>query len=218
MLWIKATKCCFDHSHNRVDILSTRLSLSRKSWPACPCAHFDHSVRLSKERKVARNAPKFALVCSPHGYPPRASKHHTARSWGHTRELADILSVRCVGVRCAKKMYLHIYPFLRVFGTPLKNTSTYLAKKNRSFDNQISKSLSPHLIGQKSDNFTPLQPKVYILFTEFSPLYLHCRKNRPFDNHILRKFNLLTYMKKIGGLAPHLRQKDRRFFIFGLFC
>ena len=50
---------------------------------------------LFKERKVA---PKRAQICPdllhPHGYPPHASKRHTARSWGHTRELADILSVR----------------------------------------------------------------------------------------------------------------------------
>jgi hypothetical protein len=53
---------------------------------------------ISKERKVA---PKRAQIrpdlLHPHGYPPRASKRHTRRSWGHTRELADILSVRYVG-------------------------------------------------------------------------------------------------------------------------
>ena len=63
-----------------------------------PSAHFDHSVRLFKERKVA---PKRAQIrpdlLHPHGYPPRASKRHIARSWGHTRELADILSVRYIG-------------------------------------------------------------------------------------------------------------------------
>ena len=109
MLWIKETKCRFDHSHNRVAILSTRLSLSRKSWPACPSAQFDHSVRLFKEGKVA---PKRAQICPdllhPHGYPPRASKRHTARSWGHTRELADILSVSYVEAGAPRKYPLTI--------------------------------------------------------------------------------------------------------------
>ena len=75
-------------------------------WPS---GHFVHSVTalqwailstrcaISKERKVA---PKRAQIRPdsrhPHGYPPRASKRHTARSWGHTRELADILSVSYV--------------------------------------------------------------------------------------------------------------------------
>ena len=82
----------------------------------------------------------------------------------------------------------------------------------------------PHLIGQKSGDFLPLRLKVYILFTEFSSLYLHCRENRPFYNHISKKLHyphlyeflrgigdhflekkkiLLTYTQKIGGLAPH---------------
>ena len=126
--YFKATKCRFDHSHNRVDILSTRLSLSRKSWPACPCAHFDHSVLFPaewtfwpsdlfvhsvciefKERKVA---PKRAQICPdllhPHGYPPRTSKRHTARSWGYTRELADILPVRYVEAGAPRKYPLTI--------------------------------------------------------------------------------------------------------------
>ena len=103
----------------------------------------------------------------------------------------------------------------------------------------LQKQQASHLIGQKSGDFPPLRLNVYILFTEFSSLYLHCRENRPFDNYISKKLHcphpyefsrrirdhflekkkiLLTYTQKIGGLAPHLRQKDRRFFIFGLFC
>ena len=88
---------------DRVDILSTR-------WPPYCVAILDtrlppHRVlilstrcAISKERKVA---PKRAQIRPdsrhPHGYPPHASKRHTGRSWGHTRELADIMSVRYVG-------------------------------------------------------------------------------------------------------------------------
>ena len=85
-----------------------------------PSAHFDHSVRLFKERKVA---PKRAQICPdlhpPHGYPPRASKRHTACSWGHTRELADILSVSYVEAGAPRKSPLTIrrkkYRFGEVF-------------------------------------------------------------------------------------------------------
>ena len=63
----------------------------------------------SKERKVA---PKRAQIRPdlhhPHGYLPRASKRHTARSWGHTRELADILSVSYVGESVPGKYSLTI--------------------------------------------------------------------------------------------------------------
>ena len=57
----------------------------------------------------------------------------------------------------------------------------------------------PHLIGQKSGDFPPLRLKVYILFTEFSSLYLHCRENRPFDSRISK------------NLPPHLYEKNRGF-------
>ena len=91
----------------------------------------------------------------------------------------------------------------------------------RWFTVSLQKQKSPHLIGQKSGDFPPLRLKVYILFTEFSSLYLHCRENRPFDNHISKKLHcphpyefsrrirdhflekkkiLLTYTQKIGVL------------------
>ena len=118
MLWIKATKCRFD----------PRLSLSRKSWPACPCAHFDHSVLFPaewtfwpsdlfvhsvciefKERKVALKSACFHPESHTlPKYPPRASKRHTARSWGYTRELADILPVRYVEAGAPRKSPLTI--------------------------------------------------------------------------------------------------------------
>ena len=75
---------------DRVDILSTRLPSHRVLILITRWA-------ISKERMVA---PKRAQIrpdlLYPHGYPPHASKRHTGRSWGHTRELADILSVSYV--------------------------------------------------------------------------------------------------------------------------
>ena len=170
MLWIKATKCRFD----------PRLSLSRKSRPACPCAHFDHSVLFPaewtfwpsnlfvhsvciefKERKVA---PKRAQICPdllhPHGYPPRASKRHTARSLGHTRELADILSVRYVEA-----------------GAPRKSPLTIRRKKDRFGEVFPQKliiylrildilSLNSH---RKSKNTPPLKANLQIVYRNQCP-------------------------------------------------
>ena len=86
----------------RVAILDTRLPAHRVLILSTRCA-------ISKERKVA---PKCAQICPdllhPHGYSPRASKRHTGRSWGHTRELADILSVSYIGESVPGKYSLTI--------------------------------------------------------------------------------------------------------------
>ena len=90
---IKATKCRFDRAMTALlyGLLDTRLPPHRVLILSTRWA-------ISKERKVA---PKRAQIRPdlrhPHGYPPHASKRHTGRSWGHTRELADIMSVRYVG-------------------------------------------------------------------------------------------------------------------------
>ena len=110
----KATKCRFDRVLTEwsfwplgdpsclVDILSTRSPSHRVLILITRWA-------ISKERKVA---PKRAQICPdllhPHGYPPRASKRHTRRSWGHTRELADILSVSYVEAGAPRKSPLTI--------------------------------------------------------------------------------------------------------------
>ena len=63
----------------------------------------------------------------------------------------------------------------------------------------LQKQQASHLIGQKSGDFQPLRLKVYILFTKFSSLYLHCRENRPFDSRISK------------NSPPHLYEKNRGF-------
>ena len=92
----------------------------------------------SCERKVA---PKRAQICPdllhPHGYPPRASKRHTLHSWGHTRDLADILSVRYIGesvpgkypltIRRKKDRFGEVFPqkliiYLRILDIPSLNS------------------------------------------------------------------------------------------------
>ena len=88
-------------------------------------------------------------------------------------------------------------PIFKGVWHPIKKHLYLPCQKNRSFDNQFSKSLSPHLIGQKSGDFPPLRLKVYILFTEYSTFYLHCQKNRSFDNRISK------------NLSPHLYPKNR---------
>ena len=90
-------------------------------------------------------------------------------------------------------------PIFKGVWHPIKKHLYLPCQKNRSFDNQFSKSLSPHLIGQKSGDFPPLRLKVYILFTEYSTFYLHCQKNRSFDNRISK------------NLSPHLYEKNRGF-------
>ena len=90
-------------------------------------------------------------------------------------------------------------PIFKGVWHPIKKHLYLPCQKNRSFDNQFSKSLSPHLIGQKSGDFPLLRLKVYILFTEYSTFYLHCQKNRSFDNRISK------------NLSPHLYEKNRGF-------
>ena len=90
-------------------------------------------------------------------------------------------------------------PIFKGVWHPIKKHLYLPCQKNRAFENQFSKSLSPHLIGQKSGDFPPLRLKVYILFTEYSTFYLHCQKNRSFDNRISK------------NLSPHLYEKNRGF-------
>ena len=111
---------------------------------------------ISKERKVA---PKRAQIRPdsrhPHGYPPHASKRHTGRSWGHTRELADILSVSYVGESVPEKYPLTIrrkkYRFDGVF---LQKLIIYL----RILD---IPSLNSH---RKSKNTPPLKANLQFVY------------------------------------------------------
>ena len=149
---------------DRVDILSTR-------WPPYCVAILDtrlppHRVLIlitrwafSKERKVA---PKRAQICPdllhPHGYPPRASKRHTGRSWGHTRELADILSVSYVGESVPGKYSLTIRRKNDRFGEVFpQKLIIYL----RILD---ILSLNSH----RKSKSTPLWKLIYNLFTEIN--------------------------------------------------
>jgi hypothetical protein len=113
--------CGCSESKRQNVALITRIT----EWPFCPLGYpypenRDQLVRVlnlitrctfSKRERSLRNARKFALICTtPTGYPPRASKRHTARSWGHTRELADILSVSYVEAGAPRKctfIYTH---------------------------------------------------------------------------------------------------------------
>ena len=93
--------------HFEVLIQSKRQNVALiASWPS---AHFDHSVSyLQREKGRPKRAQIRPGLLHPHGYPPRASKRHTGRSWGYTRELTDILSVSYVGESVPGKYSLTI--------------------------------------------------------------------------------------------------------------
>ena len=160
---------------DRVDILSTRLPSHRVLILITRWA-------FSQERKVA---PKRAQICPdllhPHGYPPRASKRHTARSWGHTRELADILSVRYVGESVPGK-----YPL------------TIRRKKDR-FGEVFPQKLIIYL--RILDILSPIPIFEGVLSIKNLPLLSIWTKILVLTNITEKNFSILTYMKKIGALV-----------------
>ena len=75
----KATKCRFDRALTE-------------------CSFWALGAPSPKRERSPRNAPKFALICSTPTDTRRAHQNATQRVLGgHTRELADIMSVRYVG-------------------------------------------------------------------------------------------------------------------------
>ena len=176
---------------DRVAILDTRL-------PSHRVLILNTRWAISKERKVA---PKRAQIrpdlLHPHGYPPRASKRHTARSWGHTRELADILSVSYVGESVPGK-----YPF------------TIRRKKDR-FGEVFPQKLIIYLRildilslnSHRKSKSTPLWKLIYNLFTEI---------NDPSSNRTKKWQNIPLAMKGLHFVYRNQypssnRTKKRRF-------